>query len=121
MRSGKAVDADLHWQMQDVSEHVAKLAISGSTKVCICMALHAQTEFTRPRACGPKRAVFFTACSARPRPKPSERFNLLVEELEPRSRPVVKTFSNLLNSIHHPFAGARCSASGGLADSTFSK
>lgn len=52
MRSGKAVDADLHWQMQEVSEHVAKLAISGSTKVCICMALHAQTEFTRPRACG---------------------------------------------------------------------
>ncbi|RSL46426.1 hypothetical protein CEP51_015934, partial [Fusarium floridanum] len=33
---------------------------------------------------------------------------------------VVKTFSNLLNSTHHPFAGARCSAdSGGSADSTF--
>ncbi|KAL5584998.1 hypothetical protein FOVSG1_014387 [Fusarium oxysporum f. sp. vasinfectum] len=32
----------------------------------------------------------------------------------------VKTFSNLLNSTHHPFAGARCSAdSGGSADSTF--
>ncbi|KAL2166602.1 hypothetical protein VTG60DRAFT_2471 [Thermothelomyces hinnuleus] len=31
---------------------------------------------------------------------------------------VVKTFSNLLNSVHHPFAGARCSASsGGAADS----
>ncbi|KAG6026600.1 hypothetical protein E4U41_001229 [Claviceps citrina] len=31
---------------------------------------------------------------------------------------VVKTFSNLLNSTHHPFAGARCSAaSGGASDS----
>ncbi|KAL2148744.1 hypothetical protein VTH82DRAFT_1891 [Thermothelomyces myriococcoides] len=31
---------------------------------------------------------------------------------------IVKTFSNLLNSVHHPFAGARCSAaSGGAADS----
>ncbi|KAL3960659.1 hypothetical protein ACCO45_005776 [Purpureocillium lilacinum] len=31
---------------------------------------------------------------------------------------VVKTFSNLLNSVHHPFAGARCSAdSGGASDS----
>ncbi|KAL2159680.1 hypothetical protein VTH06DRAFT_2249 [Thermothelomyces fergusii] len=27
----------------------------------------------------------------------------------------VKTFSNLLNSVHHPFAGARCSASSGAA------
>ncbi|KAL2263470.1 hypothetical protein VTK26DRAFT_6677 [Humicola hyalothermophila] len=27
--------------------------------------------------------------------------------------PIVKTFSNLLNSVHHPFAGARCSASPG--------
>ncbi|KAH0498303.1 hypothetical protein TgHK011_005559 [Trichoderma gracile] len=45
----------------------------------------------------------------------------LVEESEPRSQTVDKTFSNLLNSIHHPFAGARCSASGGLADSIFAK
>ncbi|KAL2115811.1 hypothetical protein VTJ04DRAFT_10066 [Mycothermus thermophilus] len=38
--------------------------------------------------------------------------------LESRSIPTVKTFSNLLNSVHHPFAGARCSASpGGAADS----
>ncbi|KAG5979098.1 hypothetical protein E4U55_005562 [Claviceps digitariae] len=30
---------------------------------------------------------------------------------------IAKTFSNLLNSIHHPFAGAHCSASGGASDS----
>ncbi|KAI3542394.1 hypothetical protein CTAM01_03705, partial [Colletotrichum tamarilloi] len=34
--------------------------------------------------------------------------------------PVVKTFSNLLNSVHHPYAGARCSAApGASADSAF--
>ncbi|UKZ62131.1 uncharacterized protein TrAtP1_003391 [Trichoderma atroviride] len=82
MRSGKAVDADRHWQMQKVSEHVATQTVSGLVQVCICMNLHPQTEFTRN---------------------------------------VVKTFSNFLNSIHNPFAGARCSATGGLADSTYSK
>ncbi|KAJ4155663.1 hypothetical protein LMH87_000899 [Akanthomyces muscarius] len=31
---------------------------------------------------------------------------------------LAKTFSNLLNSVHHPFAGARCSAdTGGASDS----
>ncbi|KAF7946846.1 uncharacterized protein EAE97_004095 [Botrytis byssoidea] len=33
--------------------------------------------------------------------------------------PVVKTFSNLLNSSHHPFAGARCSSPAGASDSPF--
>ncbi|KAF6825600.1 hypothetical protein CPLU01_10178 [Colletotrichum plurivorum] len=40
--------------------------------------------------------------------------------LTSRDHPVVKTFSNLLNSVHHPYAGARCSAApGGSADSAF--
>ncbi|KAK4669300.1 uncharacterized protein QC763_0031090 [Podospora pseudopauciseta] len=30
-----------------------------------------------------------------------------------RDHDTVKTFSNLLNSVHHPYAGARCSASPG--------
>lgn len=47
MRSGKAVDADRHWQMQKVSEHVATQTISGLIQVCICMNLRPQTEFTR--------------------------------------------------------------------------
>ncbi|KAI1745093.1 hypothetical protein F4680DRAFT_174935 [Xylaria scruposa] len=38
----------------------------------------------------------------------------------PRSPITVKTFSNLLNSVHHPYAGARCSSRGGsAADSPF--
>ncbi|KAM3078311.1 hypothetical protein ACMFMG_006198 [Clarireedia jacksonii] len=34
---------------------------------------------------------------------------------------VVKTFSNLLNSSHHPFAGARCSSAAGASDSPFAR
>ncbi|PMD44955.1 hypothetical protein L207DRAFT_243695 [Hyaloscypha variabilis F] len=37
------------------------------------------------------------------------------------SHPVVKTFSNLLNSSHHPFAGARCSSAAGASDSPFTR
>ncbi|KAG7125167.1 hypothetical protein HYQ45_013348 [Verticillium longisporum] len=61
-------------------------------------------------------AIQFT--SSHPPHHPSTSHSNCLITLSSRDHPVVKTFSNLLNSTHHPFAGARCSASpGGSADS----
>ncbi|KAL2020910.1 hypothetical protein VTK56DRAFT_7797 [Thermocarpiscus australiensis] len=59
-----------------------------------------------------------------PSPSPYSAPNLPLADRapEPRSLKTVKTFSNLLNSVHHPYAGARCSASpGSAADSPFTR
>ncbi|KAA8564861.1 hypothetical protein EYC84_010632 [Monilinia fructicola] len=58
-------------------------------------------------------------------PNPSTKLNQSINQptnliaLTSVITPVVKTFSNLLNSSHHPFAGARCSSPAGASDSPF--